>query len=159
MKKWLAMMAVLVMAGAAAAQAPALTKFLHEFLVRDCGMAYKGQTEFGYTYVKRGQAVWFKVNHKGDVREGGTAITPSVNASEAAEILYIVYATLQLNLGKKQILDKKIAIPKMFYLLDTISANLKHDNKTKFRYDDLNVLALKDPKTKLTLISFWPMWN
>jgi len=159
MKKVFATMLVLALVGAAAAQTPALTKFLHEFLVRDCAMEYMGRTELGHTYAKRGQAVFFKVNSEGRVNEGGTAITPSVDAAKASEILYVVYATLQLNLGKKQILDKKVAIPKMLYLLDTISSNLKHGNETKFTYDDLWVFAKRDPKTKLTLISFWPRWN
>jgi hypothetical protein len=151
---WLVMATVLVVNPSylAASEPPFLTKFLHDYLVSTLGMHYAGRLAGGFTYSKPGHTVWFRLDNSGNVREGGTGFNKNCDSREVSGSLYVIYATLQLNMGKGQVLDSKMASSKMFYLLDAINANLKIGNVTKFPYDDLIVYAKKYPEKNTVVI-------
>ena len=101
-------------------------------------------------------AVSVSLNDKGVIYEGGISIGPKADADATLAALYVIYTTLQVNKGKTQMLNEKVATAKMSKLIDTVDSALKVSSETKFRFEDMDVLATRNNKTDYITISLKP---
>jgi hypothetical protein len=101
-------------------------------------------------------AVSVSLNDKGLIYEGGISIGPKANVDHTLAALYVIYATLQVNKGKTQMLNDKVATAKMSKLIDSVESALKVSSETKFRFEDMDVLATRNNKTQYFTISLRP---
>jgi len=96
------------------------------------------------------------LDDQGVVRQGGLTFGPQADLRAAEEALCCIYTVLQLNMGKKQILDKHLALSRVRNLIDAVVSSLKVVSESKFRADGLNVKATRNDKTKFISIKLWP---
>jgi hypothetical protein len=92
-------------------------------------------------------------------KRGGVVFTSAGDYDQVEAGLMIIFAVMQVRLGKTQVLEPKIFASKVRNLRSAITTNLKHLNKTEFRFDDLDVRAQKFPDEKAIGIVFvYPRW-
>jgi hypothetical protein len=90
-------------------------------------------------------AIIVNVDHKGNINYISTGFDDKKSPTKYITVaLAASYVTLQLQMGKTQVLEFKNLVRKMYYLIDTIKSNLKINNKTDFRYDDMFISAAKE---------------
>jgi hypothetical protein len=96
------------------------------------------------------------LNDKGLVYEGGLSIGPQADVNATMRALHIIYTALQVNMGKRQVLNEGVAMAKMSKLIDAVDAALKVSSETQFRFEDMNVKATRNDKTQYLTISLRP---
>jgi hypothetical protein len=96
------------------------------------------------------------MTHKGVIYEGGISVGPKADVDATLAALYVIYTTLQVNKGKTQMFNEKVAVAKMSKLINTVESALKVSSETKFRFEDMDVLATRNNKTDYFTISLKP---
>jgi hypothetical protein len=122
----------------------------------NCGYAYKEMRGNKAILTRQQSAVSVSLNDKGVIYEGGISIGPKADPDATLAALYVIYTTLQVNKGKTQMLNEKVATAKMSKLIDTVDSALKVSPETKFRFEDMDVLATRNNKTNYITISLKP---
>jgi hypothetical protein len=122
----------------------------------NCGYAYKEMRGNKAILTRQQSAVSVSLNDQGVIYEGGISIGPKADPDSTLAALYVIYTTLQVNKGKTQMLDEKVATAKMSKLIDTVDSALKVSPETKFRFEDMDVLATRNSKTDYVTISLKP---
>jgi hypothetical protein len=122
----------------------------------NCGYQYKEMRGNKAILTRNQSAVSVSLNDKGLVYEGGISIGPKADTEASVAALYAIYTTLQVNKGKTQMLNEKVATAKMSKLIDTVESALKVSSETKFRFEDMDVLATRNNKTQYITISLRP---
>ena len=105
---------------------------------------------------RKQSVVSVSLNDKGLIYEGGISIGPKADLDATLAALYVIYTTLQVNKGKTQMLDEKVATAKMSKLIDTVESALKVSSRTQFRFEDMDVLATRNEKTNFLTIGLKP---
>ncbi len=121
---------------------------------------------YGYTYKEmRGNQALFtrqqsvaaiSLNDQGLVYAGGVSIGPKADVNATLGALRIIYTALQVNMGKRQVLNEKVALAKMSKLIDSVDSALKASSETQFRFEDMNVKATRNDKTQYITIGLSP---
>jgi hypothetical protein len=122
----------------------------------DYGYKYKEMRGNKAILIRKQSAVSVSLNDKGVIYEGGISIGPKADPDATLAALYVIYTTLQVNKGKTQMLNEKVATAKMSKLIDTVDSALKVSPETKFRFEDMDVLATRNSKTDYVTISLKP---
>ncbi len=120
------------------------------------GYQYKEMRGNKAILIGKQSAVSVSLNNQGLIYEGGISIGPKANVDTTLAALYVIYTTLQVNKGKTQMLNEKVATAKMSKLIDRVEAALKVSSETKFRFEDMDVLATRNNKTQYFTISLRP---
>jgi Tfp pilus assembly protein PilW len=87
---------------------------------------------------------------------GGVSIGPKADVDATVGALRIIYTALQVNMGKTQVLNEKVAVAKMNKLIDAVEAALKVSSETQFRFEDMNIKATRNDKTQYLTIGLSP---
>jgi len=98
-----------------------------------------------------------KLNRDGIVNGGGITFDGRANYDKAEEALSIIFAALQVNMGKAHGLDSKVFGYKIKTLIRTIIATLKTTPKTEFPFSDVMVMAERDDKEGYISVFFRPL--
>jgi hypothetical protein len=146
---------LLVAAPAWAAKLAPTTENLVKVL-GDCGYEYKEMRGNKAILTGKQSVVSVSLNDKGLIYEGGLSIGPKADVDSTLAALYAIYTTLQVNKGKTQMLNDKVAAAKMTKLIDAVEAALKVSSRTQFRFEDMDVLATKNDKTQYFTIGLKP---
>jgi hypothetical protein len=122
----------------------------------DCGYQYKEMRGNKAVFTRNQSAVALLLNDKGSVYEGGISFGPQADVNATVRALHIIYTALQVNMGKKQVLNEGVAQAKMNKLIGAVEAALKVSPETQFRFEDMNVKATRNDKTNYITISLRP---
>jgi hypothetical protein len=125
-------------------------------VLENCGYEYKEMRGNKAILTRQQSAVSVSLNDKGLVYEGGISIGPKADVNATLPALYAIYTTLQVNKGKTQMLNEKVATAKMSKLLNTVESALKVSPRTQFRFEDMDVLATQNKKTDYITIGLRP---
>ena len=122
----------------------------------DYGYSYKGMKGHQALFTRPQSVVAISLNEKGLVYAGGVSIGPKADVEATVGALHIIYTALQVNRGKTQVLNEKVAVAKMSKLIDSVEAALKASPETQFRFEDMNVKATRNDKTQYLTIGLSP---
>jgi len=120
------------------------------------GYNYKEMRSNQAIFTQQQSVVAISLNDKGLVYAGGVSIGPKADVNATLGALHIIYTALQVNRGKTQVLNEKVAVAKMTKLIDTVEAALKASSETQFRFEDMNVKATRNDKTQYITIGLSP---
>lgn len=129
----------------------ALVKVLGEY-----GYSYKEMRGNQALFTRQQSVVAISLNDKGLVSAGGVSIGPKADVDATLGALHIIYTALQVNRGKTQVLNEKVAAAKMGKLIDAVDAALKASSETQFKFEDMNVKATRNDKTQYLSIGLSP---
>jgi hypothetical protein len=125
-------------------------------ILGDYGYQYKEMRGNKAILTRKQSAVSVSLNDKGLIYEGGISIGPKADVDATLAALYVIFTTLQVNKGKTQMLNEKVATAKMSKLINTVESALKVSPETKFRFEDMDVLATRNNQTQYFTISLRP---
>lgn len=120
------------------------------------GYSYKEMRGNQALFTRKQSVVAISLNNKGLVYAGGVSIGPKADVNATVGALHIIYTALQVNRGKTQVLNEKVALAKMGKLIDAVEAALKASSETQFRFEDMNVKATRNDKTQYITIGLSP---
>ena len=120
------------------------------------GYKYKEMRGNKAILTRKQSVVSVSLNGKGVIYEGGISIGPKADTDATVAALYIIYTTLEVNKGKTQMLNEKVALAKMTKLIDKVESALKVSSRTQFRFEDMDVLATRNNKTNYITIGLKP---
>lgn len=145
----------LIVSSVLAAELPQVTKNLCNLLGK-AGYQYDNVKD-GIAYFTRWHSiVAVKLNRDGIVTGGGITFDSRANYTQAEEALSLIFAALQVNMGKAHGLDSKVFNYKIRKLVETIATTLKTVPKTEFPFSDVMVMAERDSKDGYVSIFFRP---
>jgi hypothetical protein len=120
------------------------------------GYEYKEMRGNQAILTRKQSVVAVSLNNQGLIYAGGLSIGPQADVNATVSALYAIYTTLQVNKGKTQMLNEKVAVAKMSKLIDTVESALKVSSETQFRFEDMNVKATRNDKTHYITIGLSP---
>jgi len=116
------------------------------------GYKYKEMRGNQALFTSKQSVVTLSLNDRGLVTAGGISIGPQADTDSTVVALYAIYATLEVNKGRTQMLDDRVAMGKMNKLLDTVESALKVSPRTQFTFEDMEVLATRNNRTDFITI-------
>jgi len=146
---------LLVAAPAWAAKLAPTTENLVKIL-GDNGYQYKEMRGNKAILTGKQSVVSVSLNDKGLVYEGAISIGPKADVDNTLAALYAIYTTLEVNKGRTQMLNEKVAMAKMSKLIEKVESALKVSNKTQFSFEKMEVLATRNDQTDSFTIGLKP---
>jgi hypothetical protein len=120
------------------------------------GYRYKGMKGNQAIFKTRQSVVTIYLNKNGVIYAGGISIGPQAETETTVLALYTIYATLEVNKGRTQVLNERVALKKMSRLIDKVESAVKVSSRTQFRFEDMEVLAKRNNRTDYISIGLQP---
>jgi hypothetical protein len=131
------------------------TKNLVKTLERH-GYKYKGMKGNQAIFSTRQSVVTVYLNKNGVIYAGGISIGPQADTETTVVALYTIYATLEVNKGRTQMLNERVGLRKMTRLIDKVESAVKVSSRTQFHFEHMEVLATRNKRTDYITIGLQP---
>lgn len=120
------------------------------------GYRYKGMKGNQAIFKTSESVVTVYLDKNGVIYAGGISIGPGADTETTVVALYTIYATLEVNKGRTQMLNEKVGLRKMIKLIDKVESAVKVSSRTQFRFENMEVLATRNNKTDYITIGLQP---